>query len=193
MNLKVSLWLPRIQKKPNAKCFNPSRNQLIQHMYDELLIPEWEYYYKWFKNTYGTIELIDPADYIELCADVHKTTVSTELNSCDKQRVAEYAELMAKGEVFPLCWIDMKYHSQEGRHRSLAASALGVKKIPIVIIEDWDYKAQHKELHFNKDYMFTKDAVLMNIKTDKKVTVFYKWPKSKAEAQKLLDTISISI
>ena len=123
-----------------------------------------------------------------MCADVHKTTVSAELNSCDKQRVVEYAGLMARGEVFPLCWIDTKYHSQEGRHRSLAASALGVKKIPIVMIEDWDYKAQHKDLNFDSDYMFTKDAVLMDIKTDKKVTTFYKWPKSKVDAQKIMNT-----
>ena len=188
MNLKVKLWLPKIDKKPSAKCFDSSRNQRIQHMYDELLIPEWEYYYKWFKNTYGTIEFIDPTDYIDLCADlVHRTTVKTELDSCNKENVIKYAELMAKGEIFSLCWIDLKHRSQEGRHRSLAAAALGVRRIPIVMINDYGYDAQHKDLDFNKDYMFTKDAVLMNIKTDKKVTVFYKWPKSKVEAQKIMN------
>lgn len=189
MNLRVKLWLPKIQQKPNAKCFDRNPHQLLQHMYDELLIPKWEYYYKWFKNVYGTIQIIDPSEYIDLCADlVHKTTIKAELDSCNKENVVKYAELMAKGEVFPLCYIDLKFRQQEGRHRSLAAAALGVKSIPIVMIQEYDYEAQHKDLDFNKDYMFIKDAVLMDIKNDQKVTKIYSHPKSKAEAQKIMDS-----
>ena len=188
MDFRVKLWLPKVQQKPSAKCFDRNPYQLLQHAYDELLIPKWEYYYKWFKNVQGTIKQIDPIDYIDLCADlVHKTTVRTELDSCNKDNVTKYAELMAKGEIFPLCYIDLKHRQQEGRHRCLAAAALGVKSIPIVMVEDWDYEAQHKDLDFNQDYAFIKDAVLMNIKTDKKVTNFYKWPKSKTEAQKIMN------
>lgn len=186
--LQIIKWLPKVKRKPNAKCFNTNLHQRIEHAYDEILDPKWEYYYKFNKHAMATIERINPIEYLGLCVYARGGgSIKAELDSCNKENVIKYANLMAQGELFPLCWIDTITHRQEGRHRALAAASLGVSQMPVVIIGPWDYDAQHNEFEFNKDLVIKKDGCLFNIRTKQRVTTFYGYPKNKKDAQEKLD------
>lgn len=186
MNTLVKNWLPDIEKKPQAKCFDDKQNR-IYHSFDEILRPQEEYYYKFEKHACAEIDYIEPSQYIELSADAHKSSVQHELNSCDKNKVVEYAEMMRSGTLFDLPWIDLVYNSQEGRHRCLAAAALGVKKIPVVIIIPWDYELQHKEFSFNKKYEIIKESRIIDRATKKIVHKIIPYPRTWESAQARLD------
>lgn len=186
--LQIIKWLPKVKRKPNAKCFSTNLHQRIEHAYDEILDPKWEYYYKFNKHAMATIDSINPIEYLGLCVYARgQGSIKAELDSCNKEYVIKYANLMAQGELFPLCWIDTILHGQEGRHRALAAASLGVRQMPVVIIEPWDYDAQHNEFEFNKDLAIEKDGCLFNIRTKQCVTTFYGYPKNKKDAQEKLD------
>lgn len=185
--LQIIKWLPKVKRKPNAKCFDTNLHQRIEHAYDEILDPKWEYYYKFNKHAMATVDIINPIEYIDLCVFARGSgTVRNELDSCNKENVIKYANLMAQGELFPLCWIDLISHGQEGRHRALAAASLGVSRMPVVIIEPWNYDAQHEEFDFNKNLVIEKDGNLIDIKSKKHITTFYGYPKSKKEAEEKL-------
>lgn len=186
--LQIIKWLPKVKRKPNAKCFNTNLHQRIQHAYDEILDPKWEYYYKFNKHAMATIVSINPIEYLDLCVYARgRGSIKAELDICNKEKVIKYANLMAQGKLFPLCWIDTISHGQEGRHRALAAASLGVSQMPVVIIEPWDYDAQHNEFEFNKDLVIEKDGCLFNIRTKQCITTFYGYPKNKKDAQEKLN------
>lgn len=185
--LQIIKWLPKVTRKPNAKCFDYNFHQPLAHVYDEILDPKWEYYYKFNKHAYATIDVINPLDYLDLCVYARgRGSVKLELAGCNKDTVIEYANLMANGELFPLCYIDTIFHNQEGRHRALAAASLGVNRMPVVFIEPWDYKAQHEEFDFNKNLVIEKGGNLIDIKSKNRITKFYGYPKNKKEAEEKL-------
>lgn len=85
---------------------------------------------------------ITPEQYLELCSkygwrkemEYSLDNIWSHLPDDDKEYVDKMAQAMKDGTIFRLPFIDIKDHSQEGRHRALAAMRAGIRTIPCLII-----------------------------------------------------------
>lgn len=85
---------------------------------------------------------ITPEQYLELCSkygwgkemEYSLDNIWKHLPSSDVEYIDKMADAMKNGTIFRLPFIDIKDHSQEGRHRALAAIKAGIKTIPCLII-----------------------------------------------------------
>jgi hypothetical protein len=50
--------------------------------------------------------------------------------------VEQYFKRAKQGEKMPIPVIDVVHHTQEGRHRAMVAKQLGLKKIPVLFVEE---------------------------------------------------------
>lgn len=103
--------------------------------YDGLL--EFPKYHKENKGECGRIEMMEPDLYILSCAlfRSHQSSIDEELRGVDKNLVERYYHRSLKGEKMPIPVIDKYRCSQEGRHRAMTAKRLGLKKIPVLVVE----------------------------------------------------------
>lgn len=91
------------------------------------------------KNKIGEIVWMSPAEYIRRTKDgFGQTTMDMYIRGFDSKAVAEYANAMYDGDMFPLTVLDYSglSFSQEGRHRSFASYILEVKQIPVLVIKN---------------------------------------------------------
>ena len=122
---------------PENKHYEPINDKIrIQSNYDDIMMPSEHMYYLSWKEALGKLVYIKPMEYFKLCAKAHQCSADEELSSISKDTAKKYADLMEKGEKFPIPYVNMKLHGQEGRHRAYASYLLGDKYIPCIIIED---------------------------------------------------------
>lgn len=94
---------------------------------------------KFFEEKKGVkykIELMTTNRYFNESARVHGHFSSAkERGNVSEKRSGEYAELMKSGVKFPLPYVDFDYGNQEGRNRVRALELLGVKIVPVMVVE----------------------------------------------------------
>lgn len=119
--------------------FNPKNR--IQSLYYDCLNTQDASYYLFSKEVYCQVTFVTPREYFRLCAEARAEynpldilAHQRERNAVDMEVAQEYADKMENGEVFPICVVDFKHHTQEGRHRAQACELLGVRMFPCVII-----------------------------------------------------------
>ena len=82
------------------------------------------------------IASMSPDEYMDRCS---KQIFSSPIEDVhdgmeNKDNVHKYAELMKNGTKFDMPYLDILNHSQEGRHRAMAAKELGIKEIPVLYL-----------------------------------------------------------
>jgi len=98
-------------------------------------------YHKKAKGIERRIEFMSPREYFGLvekktgfARDVGRPFASI----ANPEVVRKYAEAMRKGTKFPMPALEYRakgeYFGQEGRHRMLAAKALGIDRIPVLVM-----------------------------------------------------------
>lgn len=119
--------------------FNP--NNRIQGLYYDCLDPQEASYYLLAKGVYCQVSFVTPQEYFRLCAEARVGYKKTDIHAPRRERNAvnmelaqEYANKMENGELFPICMVDFKHNTQEGRHRAQASELLGIQMFPCVII-----------------------------------------------------------
>ena len=105
---------------------------------------------KSFSSTTGDISIdekisnvvdMSPDEYLQRAYDVTDGRLGGDFqswlnsNAVSPEKMQGYARDMAKGDQFPMPWIDEAIGSQDGRNRALAAKQAGINKIPVGIIE----------------------------------------------------------
>ena len=81
------------------------------------------------------IEPMTSEQYLEQCSVVrgHRPSLPENEHACvNPGKIDHYAQLMKKGEKFPLPMLNYVFGNQDGRHRALAALANHASKIPVV-------------------------------------------------------------
>lgn len=112
-------------------------------MYDNFLNEKDAKYMKYNKKKLGEVVYMSPDEYIKRCAyDIfEKSDLSGTLNAVNNELVDTYANMMKDGTKFPIPVLNYAEHEQEGRHRAMAAKKLGINKIPVLMITNYDINA----------------------------------------------------
>lgn len=123
----------RKEIKLSSKYFKPTTGMSY---YDSIV--EYPEYHRASKGMKGQIKLIKPEEYFFESAKsrTKPTSPSEEQIGVHMPLVEEYVERSRKGEKMPIPVIDMAHHAQEGRHRAMVSKQLGLKKIPVLFIEE---------------------------------------------------------
>ena len=92
---------------------------------------------------------MSPEEYLKRCAyDVFADgTIESTMQGVTPSNVDKYAEKMAGGEAFDMPWLNfdpLRGNGQEGRHRALAAQALGIEKIPVLVVGHDKEQIEHE-------------------------------------------------
>lgn len=88
--------------------------------------------------TQGIVVDVEPMtseQYLEQCSVVrgHRPSLPENEHACvNPGKIDHYAQLMKKGEKFPLPMLNYVFGNQDGRHRALAALANHASKIPVI-------------------------------------------------------------
>lgn len=107
--------------------------------YDDFLNPKDHDYKKLVKGLQGNIVMMSPDDYIDrLGKDIFHCSRERVLRGVDQDNVEQIRQKMAAGTKYNIPILDLANTTQEGRHRALAAKALGVQKIPVLVVTKWD-------------------------------------------------------
>ena len=118
-------------------------------------------YYKFEKGKDCKLTYMTGKEYLEKCAkDIFGTDYDSAVTNSiwiSQESVDAYAEAMKRGEVFPLCYLDYKSHSQEGRHRALAfIKAFGEnEKMPVMEVYKTNVTDEEIEDYCNRAYSGT--------------------------------------
>jgi hypothetical protein len=106
-------------------------------MYDEMIDnPD---YYRNKKNRDSKIVIMTPEEYWDECAKIHKKTPESQSAICDKDTVDRIIKSIKEtGSKMYLPSLDYATSNQEGRHRAMISKQLGLKKIPVLVVNKVD-------------------------------------------------------
>lgn len=90
-------------------------------------------YHKRAKGMTFKIVYMSPDEYLTRCARMFNTPFKYRM--IESQLVEKYKKRVLNGSKMPLPVIDEKEQSQEGRHRAMVAKELGVKRMPVLIVQ----------------------------------------------------------
>ena len=95
-------------------------------------------YHRANKGVRAYVEMISPEKYFEEAAKVRRGNgaIEDEYMSTGHRRSLIYADRTRKGSKMPIPVIDYAHHSQEGRHRAMAAMKLKLHKIPVLFVDE---------------------------------------------------------
>ena len=135
----------RVKKLMDEDAFDRTSTEMPD--YDDLIksIGD-EYKTDYFRQQKGKeVKMVDisPDEYLNA---VDRGFEHGVMSGIDAEKVERYAEKMRNGETFPALTLDYsrgKRLSQEGRHRALAAKAVGIDSVPVLVVtptqEEADY------------------------------------------------------
>ena len=112
-------------------------------------------YFQRSKGVTWDIEYMTPREYMVRSAEIHGKSVESEYDFVSDERVKKYAELMRRGEVFPMPYIDYVDRYQEGRHRVLAFGKAFDKfdVIPVMVIREYEGEIEYPEDDIRSKYI----------------------------------------
>lgn len=94
-------------------------------------------YFRTRKGYEFEIVQMSPAEYMLKASDILDGDVEDVVRSRDKKISQEYAQKMMDGEKFPMPVLDYSRNGgQEGLHRAIAASLIGLSRIPVMVVHD---------------------------------------------------------
>jgi len=97
-------------------------------------------------------------EYLYECANLQGGSVEQQEAYINKHKVEQYMEDMKSGSKFNMGYLNYVTKQQEGRHRILAAAALGQTNIPVLIIEKKDTSHGSLELKIGEWKDLQKDS-----------------------------------
>jgi GNAT superfamily N-acetyltransferase len=99
---------------------------------------------------------ISPDEYLDA---VDRSFVHGVMDGIEDEKVQRYIRKLKAGETFPALTLDFSrgdYLSQEGRHRSLAAKAVGIKSVPVLVVTATPEEAKYRGIRVpNPEFLKT--------------------------------------
>jgi hypothetical protein len=108
----------------------PDYDKLKDGKYDEL--PDK------YSNMVAEVVDMSPEQYFKYCAEIQKTTYEEQFSYLRKEVVDKIIGLMDNGVKMDMPYLNFVKNdtSQEGRHRAKAAMDMGIKSIPVLVIDN---------------------------------------------------------
>jgi len=135
MGLFLSGFLGSDPKMKWKNYFNTETTDMP--MYDNMLTNAGYHASKKGRNV--SIEIMGPMDYIRNLLKLEgrgTKSIEQELRAVDTTTVGKYTQRAQAGEKMPMPVLDRMYGEQEGRHRAMVAEKLGLRDMPVMVIED---------------------------------------------------------
>lgn len=105
--------------------------------YNDFLTEEGASYMLKAKGLKAYIAEMSPKEYLTRCAkEIFKSTIENQVRALSKENLPRYKGLMQSGTKFDMPVLNYAETTQEGRHRAYVANELGIKKIPVLIVEE---------------------------------------------------------
>ena len=105
--------------------------------YNDFLTEEGASYMLKAKGLKAYIAEMSPKEYLTRCAkEIFRNTIENQVRALSKDNLSRYKQLMQSGTKFDMPVLNYAGTTQEGRHRAYVANELGIKKIPVLIVEE---------------------------------------------------------
>lgn len=130
--------------KLESSDLNPFKMSTTVPHYDDLLNGKDTDYYKLKFHEQANLVWMSPEEYLEGCAKIFNTSYDKQYSQGNTKETNTYAKNMKDGNKFPLPYLNYVNSGQEGRHRAVACMKLGISKIPVLVISEYD---PYKELN----------------------------------------------
>ncbi len=111
-----------------------------------------------YKKQEAHVVFMSKNEYLYECANLQGGSVEQQEAYIDNDKVKLYMEDMQAGSKFNMGYLNYVTKQQEGRHRILAAAALGQTNIPVLIIEKKDTSNGSLELKIGEWKDLQKDS-----------------------------------
>jgi hypothetical protein len=102
-------------------------------IYDAILLGDTDLPSK-YRDWSGKIVMMTKDEYFNECAKIQKTTYSDQFKYIIPENVEKIENNMRNGVKYNIPYLNYNDNEQEGRHRVIAATNLGQKKIPVLIL-----------------------------------------------------------
>jgi len=108
--------------------------------YDKLMAGEYDGLPSKYSNMVAEVVNMTPEQYFKYCAQIQGTTYEQQFSYLRKEVVDKLIGLMDNGVKMDMPYLNFVKGetSQEGRHRTKAAMDMGIKSIPVLIIDNKD-------------------------------------------------------
>lgn len=146
-------------------------------------------YYFFFKDQTISLQYMTAEEYMKLCAaDVHEVPVKDEYESVDTTDVKELVKLIKNGVKLDTPVLNIDAKSQEGRHRSIAATSQGMEYIPVYVVAKAFPGKQREAISIIRksvDYDEAKaELAKMGVPIDEKTFQKVQWKEFKLNTEK---------
>ena len=160
---------------------------IVQNSFNDIMVPSEHQYFLLYKGAIGELKRIRPTQYFKMCAEARgEGTAADEYASVVDETINKYADLMKKGERFPIPVVDYYHHTQEGRHRAAAAAKAGALFIPCVVIRKLEQGELAHILGFDAGWTIRTDSTGCSIGAPDKKT--YEWVSTVRDFGKIVAT-----
>ena len=120
--------------------------------YDNLLAKNYDAVPEKFKRYEASIKYMTMKEYIKEVANMQNTSYEEQFKYISEENVNKIMDGMSSGVKYNIGYLNYADIEQEGRHRVVAASKLGLDKIPVLIIDWRPEGAEIEDESFNKSY-----------------------------------------
>lgn len=103
-------------------------------IYDAILFGKYDQVPSKYSDWVGEIKFMTKEEYIEECAKLQRTNYADQFRMISDDNVKDIEDGMRKGIKYYMPYLNYVDRAQEGRHRVIAASNLGQKKMPVLIL-----------------------------------------------------------
>ena len=106
--------------------------------YDKLMSGKYNELPDKYSNMVAEVVNMSPEQYFKYCAEIQKTTYDEQFSYLRKEVVDKIIGLMDNGVKMDMPYLNFVKGgtSQEGRHRAKAAMDMGIKSIPVLVIDN---------------------------------------------------------
>lgn len=113
--------------------------------YDAILFNKTDELPKMYMNWTGEVKFMTLEEYINECAKLQGTSYEEQFKYINDANVSKIQKNMDNGVKYNMPYLNYVDKTQEGRHRVVAASNLGQKEIPVLILkkEDEDFSTDN--------------------------------------------------
>ena len=120
--------------------------------YDNLLAKNYDAVPEKFKRYEASIKYMTMKEYIKEVANMQNTSYEEQFKYISEENVNKIMDGMSSGVKYNIGYLNYADIEQEGRHRVVAASKLGLDKIPVLIIDWGPEGAEIEDESFKKSY-----------------------------------------